>query len=164
MLFGLNPYAPRSETATGQLPALLDRLPWPRLLMWLMRALSVAWMIKGLMHWALILGFPGAGGPFEDLSLMQQTTTGLFAVFDVVAGVGLWMVAGWGTVVWLMATLGHVTLALIIPRAASLSQTAMLVHSGLVLVFLLTVWAALRQSPHENPTDAFSSNTRPSAS
>lgn len=147
MLFGLDPYAPRSETATGQLPALLDRLPWSRLLMWLMRTLAVVWMIKGLMLWALILGFPGAGGPFEQLSLMQQTTTGLFAVFDVVAGVGLWMVAGWGTVVWLMATLGHITLAIIIPRAASLTPVTMAGYGVLVAIFLLTVWAALRQSP-----------------
>lgn len=149
MLFGLDPYARRPENAASHLPAMLNRLSWSRLLMWLMRTLAVVWMVKGLSYWAVILGFPGAGGPFEKLSLMQQTTTGFFAVFDVVAGVGLWMVAGWGAVVWMMATLGHVALALIVPRAATLSSTAVLIHLGLVTLFLLTVWAALRQVPDE---------------
>jgi Family of unknown function (DUF6163) len=149
MLFGLDPRAPRatSRTTAKSLPQVLDAVPWTRFLVWLMRVLSLLWLLKGIMGWAAILGI-GALPPssFETLSLMQQTTTGCFAVFDVVAGVGLWMASGWGAVMWLIATAAHLAISHTVPRALMSSSFTTMFFTGLIILFMFTVWAALRQS------------------
>jgi hypothetical protein len=149
MIFGLDPRTPRATTrATAtRLPPVLDHIPWTKFLVWLMRSLSLLWLIKGLTNWATILGLGvmGSGG-FEKLSLMQQTTTGFFAVIDVIAGVGLWMGSGWGAAVWLMATAAHLAIGYIVPRALAMTEFTALFFGGLIIVLLFSTWAALRQS------------------
>jgi hypothetical protein len=149
MLFGLDPRAPRATTRTTakSLPIMLDAIPWTWFLIWLMRAMSLLWLTKGILGWASIFGVGALpGGGFETMSLMQQTTTGFFAVFDVIAGVGLWMATGWGAVMWLIATAAHLAISHIVPRALASSHFTTLFFGGLIILFMFCVWAALRQS------------------
>lgn len=120
-------------------------LGWLRILVWFVRALSIAWLLKGLSGWAVILGVMDTGLSFVDNSLAAQTATVFFALVDVIAGVGLWMVSRWGGVVWLISMACHVMLGLAVPRAIALSGALIGVYLLLAIAFVLLAWAAIRQ-------------------
>jgi hypothetical protein len=74
---------------------------WTGRLVIYLRAVAVISMLKGLYHWAAVCGIIGEQGGFEAHSSSWQATTVFFAVIDLVAAVGLWLLAPWGAVVWL---------------------------------------------------------------
>jgi hypothetical protein len=74
---------------------------WTGRLVLYLRAVAVISMLKGLYHWAAVCGIIGEQGGFEAHSSSWQATTVFFAVIDLVAAVGLWLLAPWGAVVWL---------------------------------------------------------------
>lgn len=67
-----------------------------------MRVMSAIWMAEGLFAWAIILGI----GPYETVyqtaALQMRLAISGFALFNLVAAVGLWMLASWGAVIWLL--------------------------------------------------------------
>ncbi|MEI8145280.1 MAG: DUF6163 family protein [Alphaproteobacteria bacterium] len=68
-----------------------------------MRLLAVVAMVRGLAHWLFICGLAQIDGiEFPDWSIPLQATTIYLAIMDLVASVGLWMLATWGGVVWLL--------------------------------------------------------------
>jgi hypothetical protein len=80
-------------------------IDWGRIFRIFMRALAVLTLARGLSQWAVICGATNADGiGFEDFSPAMQGYTVFFAVIELVAGVGLWLIAAWGGVVWLLAT------------------------------------------------------------
>jgi hypothetical protein len=75
---------------------------WTRRLVLFLRAMATISLIKGLYHWAQVIGISfGEALPFENHSIAWQTATVFFAVIDLVAAVGLWLAAAWGAVIWL---------------------------------------------------------------
>ena len=75
------------------------------------RSLAGAMMLFGFYHWAVIFGLlADTGGTFEAMPAAWQVATIHFAVFDLVAAVGLWMRVAWGNVVWIYAALSEVVL------------------------------------------------------
>jgi hypothetical protein len=74
---------------------------WTGRLVLYLRAVAVISMLKGLYHWAAVCGIIGEQGGFEAHSSSWQATTVFFAVIDLAAAVGLWLLAPWGAVVWL---------------------------------------------------------------
>lgn len=122
------------------------RIRWRLLLVWLLRLLSIAWIAKGLTHWAVILGLgPEAGPPFESRPLTFQAITVYFAVFDLVAGVGLWLTATWGGVLWLLAAVSQLLLGFFFPRWLPLTPVLIGVYVALMLAYFLATWAAENQ-------------------
>src|SRR5215831_10314710 len=77
---------------------------WTERLVLFLRIMAIASMFKGLYHWGAVCGFIGEEGGFEAHIQSWQATTVFFAVIDLVAAVGLWLVAPWGAVVWLTST------------------------------------------------------------
>jgi hypothetical protein len=67
------------------------------------RVLAIAFLASGLRRWAVLLGPLAPGGDYTNLSPEWMVAIGFFAVFELVAAVGLWLLASWGTVVWLIA-------------------------------------------------------------
>src|SRR5258708_22738334 len=64
---------------------------WTRRLVFFLRIMAVASVIKGLYHWAQVTGFIGGGGDaFENQPMAWQTANVYFAVIGLVAAVGLW--------------------------------------------------------------------------
>lgn len=121
---------------------------WRLLLVWLLRLLSIVWIGKGLMHWATILGLGlviEPGPAFETRPLTFQAITVYFAVFDLVAGVGLWLTATWGGVLWLLAAVSQLLLGFFFPRWLTLSPILIGTYIGLVLAYFLATWAAENQ-------------------
>jgi hypothetical protein len=142
MLFGWSGKVGAERFLRLKAPKNLLGIPSPTLLVWFMRALSVVWLAKGLLAWAIIIGAVGEPHAFEKASLAQQSASVFFAVVDIIAGVGLWMAAGWGGGVWLMAIGAHAGLALLMPRAITLGLTGALAYAGLALLFMLLAWTA----------------------
>ncbi|WP_186420736.1 DUF6163 family protein [Bosea sp. CS1GBMeth4] len=118
---------------------------WRLLLVWLLRLLSVVWIGKGLMHWMTILGLGlvfEPGPAFETRPLTFQAITVYFAVFDLVAGVGLWLTSTWGGVLWLLAAVSQLLLGFFFPRWLTLSPALIGTYVALMLAYFLATWAA----------------------
>ena len=73
-----------------------------------LRVMACVSMLKGLYHWAEVCGIIGEEGGFEAPYPSWQATTVFFSVIDLVAAVGLWLVAPWGAVVWLTSTVSMI--------------------------------------------------------
>src|SRR5262250_1577656 len=91
--------------------------PWAYRLVLFLRVMAGVSLCKGLYHWAVIcgIGAPLASG-FDSYSTPYQVATGFFAVIDLVAGVGLWLAAPWGAVVWLTSIISMAAVELLFPQ------------------------------------------------
>ena len=74
------------------------------------RVLSVVFLLSGLQNWARLIGLTPADGDFLALPTSVVVATLFFAVADLVAAVGLWLLASWGTVVWMICALTETAL------------------------------------------------------
>lgn len=117
---------------------------WGQLLVWFMRAVALLWIVVGLSYWVIILEPGGAGaGDFPRLPIAAQATIVFFATINLVAAVGLWLMAPWGGVVWLFTALVEILLAVFHP-AYSFARTAALAFDGALIgaYFVLNFFAA----------------------
>jgi hypothetical protein len=91
--------------------------PWTNRLVIMLRVFAGISLLKGLYHWALVLGIgDGSGSTFMSSGMPWQTATVFFAVIDLVAAVGLWLAAAWGGVVWLTAAISMAAVELMFPQ------------------------------------------------
>ena len=91
--------------------------PWTQRLVLFLRIMAGISMLKGMYHWALVLGIgDGGGSTFENAAMPWQAATIFFAVIDLVAAVGLWLAAAWGGVVWLTSTISMAAIELFFPQ------------------------------------------------
>ena len=104
---------------------------WSLILIWFIRVLALLWITKGLAAWAAILGVGPATTSFEARPTGYQATVIYFAVIDLVAAVGLWLTSTWGGVLWLLAVMSHLILAVFFP---------FYITSGPILIGLFVVF------------------------
>ena len=122
-----------------------SKVNWERLNVWFWRLLSVAWLLNGLYAWAVIIGVdPSAVRPFETRAMTFQAVTVYFAVVDLLAAIGLWLLAPWGAVVWLIAAVSRGVMAFVFPAAAGLSVIALASIAACIGGFMLLNWIAGR--------------------
>lgn len=107
-----------SDPMTLQTPARQPpRAAWTRRLVLFLRVMAAVSLLKGMYHWALVLGVgDGSGSSFEAASMPWQAATVFFAVIDLVAAVGLWLAAAWGGVVWLTAAISMAAVEMLFPQ------------------------------------------------
>lgn len=87
------------------------RPPWRTMLVWYLRFIAVLLLGAGIIHWARITGYePWRGVLFADMPVEWQAATVYFGVLDLVAGIGLWLSASWGPVMWLLRALSQVAM------------------------------------------------------
>ena len=116
---------------------------WRTVLVWMLRILSVLWLAKGLLAWAVIFGLVGEEQPpFEARLLSFQAITVYFAVIDLVAGVGLWLTSTWGGVLWLLAAISQLLLAFFFPRLLPMTPWLAGGYVAAILAYFLATWAA----------------------
>lgn len=85
-------------------------IDWVRLLSLLLKCLALIAMMRGLAKWAVIFGVVEMEG--QDFELLPPALQGeiiFFAVFELVAAVGLWLGAVWGGVLWVMTVVVALT-------------------------------------------------------
>lgn len=116
---------------------------WRLVLVWLLRVLSVVWLAKGLLAWAVIFGLGDPSQPpFEGRLLSFQAIIVYFAVIDLVAAVGLWLTSTWGGVLWLLATISQLLLGFVFPRLLPMTPPLIVGYVALVLAYFIATWLA----------------------
>lgn len=123
--------------------------PWTTRLVWFLRVMAALSMIKGLYHWSVVLGIgDGAENRFTLHALPWQTATVFFAVFDLVAAVGLWLAAVWGAVVWLTAAVSMAAVEVFFPQVYGGRISVVLFEVGLLCCYLTLAILSAREHPH----------------
>ena len=122
---------------------------WTWRLVWFLRAMAAFSLLKGLYHWAVVLGFgEQASSVFETSSTAWQAATIFFAVIDLVAAVGLWLAAAWGGVVWLTAAISMAAVELVFPQIYGGGFIVVLGELAAILAYVgLSVMAARERPP-----------------
>lgn len=144
---------------TGDAPIQTEEagsIDWTRIFRLFLRALALLALARGLMQWGAICGLPNADGQsFEDLAPAVQGTIVFFAVIELVAGVGLWLAAAWGGVVWLLSVIVAVMLDAAAfggvegwVQAVARPNFATLVDIALVVFYIAAAAAVRRQADH----------------
>lgn len=117
---------------------------WGVALLWFMRIVAVAWLLKGLASWSIILGAGPLGIGFESLPPAQRGVVIVFAVLDLVAGVGLWLTSAWGGVMWLLAIMTDLIAFSLGAPSPIASPVLVGLEMALVLGYLALSWLASR--------------------
>jgi hypothetical protein len=125
-----------------------DAKQWAAWLVLFLRVMAGVSLCKGLYHWAVICGFnaPFPSG-FDSHPTPYQVATVFFAVIDPVAGVGLWLAAPWGAVVWLTSVISMAAVEVLFPQIYGGSVLVVLVEMTLLGTYLWLVLMAAREQP-----------------
>lgn len=99
------------------------------------RVLSAVFLISGLQNWARLIGLTGYGGDFLSQPTPFVVATLFFAVANLVAAVGLWLLASWGTVVWMISALTETTLHAVFEGVFGSNLALIVFHVGSVVVY-----------------------------
>jgi hypothetical protein len=137
------------ETATpmGGLLFNLFQNGWTGRLVLFLRVMACVSMFKGLYHWAEVCGIIGEEGGFEAHIQSWQATTVFFAVIDLVAAVGLWLVAPWGAVVWLTSTVSLIVVHVFIPQVYGTNLLVIGLNVLAITTYLALAVLAAREHP-----------------
>jgi hypothetical protein len=120
---------------------------WTERLVLFLRVMAIGSMLKGLYHWAAVCGFIGDAGGFEAHVQSWQATTVFFAVIDLVAAVGLWLVAPWGAVVWLTSTVTIIMIELFFDQVYGTNLIIVAAGVLAILAYLILSVLAARERP-----------------
>src|SRR5215472_5984036 len=121
---------------------------WSYWLLVFLRVMAVVSLFKGLYHWAIVCGIraPFPSG-FDSYPTPYQVATVFFAVIDLVAGVGLWLAAPWGAVVWLTSIISMAAVELLFPQIFGGNIWVVVVDVLLLGIYLGLALMAARQQP-----------------
>jgi hypothetical protein len=125
-----------------------QRKHWSWWLALFLRVMAVLSLGKGLYHWAIICGInaPFHSG-FDAYPIPYQVATVFFAIIDLVAGVGLWLAAPWGAVVWLTSVISMLAVQLLFPQIFGASMVMILLGLCFLALYLgLVLRAASEQT------------------
>ena len=115
-----------------------------------LRVMAGVSLLKGLYHWALIVGVgQGTFSAFEVSSAAWQAASMYFAVIDLVAAVGLWLAAAWGGVVWLTATISMAAIELFFPQVYGGRIWVVLIELAMLVAYFSLAIAAARERPEQ---------------
>jgi hypothetical protein len=123
---------------------------WTQRFMLFLRVMAGVSLLKGLYHWALIVGIgQGPFSAFEVNSAAWQAASMYFAVIDLVAAVGLWLAAAWGGVVWLTATISMAAIELFFPQVYGGRIWVVLIELVMLVAYFSLAIAAARERPEQ---------------
>ena len=122
-------------------------MDWSGRLALFLRLIACVSMIKGLYGWAQVCGIIGEEGGFEAHIQSWQVTTGFFSVIDLVAAVGLWLVAPWGAVVWLTSTVSLIVVHVFLPQVYGTSFVVIGLNVLAIIIYLVLAVMAAREHP-----------------
>jgi hypothetical protein len=129
--------------------AMLDwaGLDWSGRLALFLRIMACLSMIRGLYSWAEVCGIIGEEGGFEAHIQSWQVATVFFSVIDLVAAVGLWLVAPWGAVVWLTATVSLIVVHVFMPQIYGTNLLVIGLNVLAITTYLALAVLAAREHP-----------------
>lgn len=117
-----------------------DEARWTFFLTVFFRVMSLLWIVEGLAQWRRVLA--PVSGSFLDHTSSVMAATIFFAVLDLVAAVGLWLVAPWGGVVWILTLVAQVFVASVKPAFFFGGGWIKLFDAILLAAYLALSWRA----------------------
>jgi hypothetical protein len=125
-----------------------ERKGWSNWLVLFLRGMAIVSLAKGLYHWAIICGIkaPFPSG-FDSYPTSYQVSTVFFAVIDLVAGVGLWLAAPWGAVLWLTAVISMMAVEALFPQIYGGSILLVVLELTMLGLYLWLALMAAREQP-----------------
>jgi Family of unknown function (DUF6163) len=125
-----------------------DGPKWAHWLVVFLRVMAAISLAKGLYHWAIVCGI-GAPAPsgFDAYPTPYQVATVFFAVIDLVAGVGLWLAAPWGAVVWLTSVISMAAVEVLFPQIYGGHVWVIILELLLLVTYLALALMAAREQP-----------------
>jgi Family of unknown function (DUF6163) len=124
-----------------------DRKRWSYWLLVFVRVMAAVSLAKGLYHWTIVCGInaPFPTG-FDSYSTPYQVATVFFAIIDLVAGVGLWLAAPWGAVVWLTSVISMAAVEVLFPQIYGGNTWIVVAEIGLLATYLGLALMAAREA------------------
>jgi hypothetical protein len=122
-------------------------MSWSDRLAWYLRLMACVSMIKGLYSWAQVCGMVGEEGGFEAHVQSWQVATAFFSIIDLVAAVGLWLVAPWGAVVWLTSTVSLIVVHVFMPQIYGTNLLLIGLNVFAITAYLALAVLAAREHP-----------------
>jgi hypothetical protein len=121
---------------------------WAYWLVVFLRVMAGVSLLKGLYHWAIVCGItaPFPSG-FDSYPTPYQVATVFFAVIDLVAGVGLWLAAPWGAVVWLTSVISMAAVEALFPQIYGGNILVIVTELLLLAIYLGLALMAAREQP-----------------
>ncbi len=104
------------------------------------RVVAMLWIVLGLEQWLRIVA--PAQGSFTGLTPATMTAIVFFAVLDPVAAVGLWLLAPWGGVVWLLTLVAQFFVVSAKPSFFLLGGALKFVDVVLFALYVILSWRA----------------------
>lgn len=120
---------------------------WTRALVLFLRVMAGLALLKGLYHWAVLCGIIGPEQGFLAQGLAWQVATVFFAVIDLVAAVGLWLLAAWGAVVWLTAAISMAAVEMFFPEVYGGRIWVIAIEGVLLASYLVLAIQSAREHP-----------------
>src|SRR5262249_29990033 len=120
---------------------------WTKVLVVFLRLMAVLSLLKGIYHWAVVCGIVTAGTGFAGYKIPMQATTVFFAVIDLVAAVGLWLLAAWGAVVWLTAAISMAAVEVFFPEVYGGRMWVVAIEGLLLGCYLFLAIQSAREQP-----------------
>lgn len=115
---------------------------WSMTLILFMRLVAVLWLGQGLVQWQIILS---NNVPFDALPSVQMGLVIFFAVFNLIAAVGLWMTTPWGGVMWILSAAAHGLSTIFFPSFQAAGRIVMAVDVALVVAYFVINWYASQE-------------------
>ncbi|HWP25336.1 MAG TPA: DUF6163 family protein [Xanthobacteraceae bacterium] len=131
-------HADKQQTGEGR---------WTKALVLFLRLMAGLALLKGLYHWAVVCGIVGSEQGFSTQGMPWQTTTVFFAVIDLVAAVGLWLLAAWGAVVWLTAAISMAAVEVFFPEVYGGRMWVVAIEGVLLTSYLALAIQSAREHP-----------------
>ena len=135
---GRDPYESEAPIRVGMSAREQIETRWGLILVIFMRLLAAMWILQGLWQWSQFL-LP-ANEIFDDLSMMQSGAIMFFAVIDLLAAVGLWLATPWGGVLWLLAAVSQIFVAVSVRHMFGVSWV--FANVMLILIYFALTWQA----------------------
>lgn len=99
------------------------------ILVWLQRIAAVCCLLFGISYWARLVGLhPGTAWRFDLMPLHWQVASVTLAVFFPFAAIGLWMLASWGPVIWVICAGGEIAMFGLFPNLFGNNDLAIATH------------------------------------
>jgi hypothetical protein len=113
----------------------------------LCRIVGLALFGMGLVYWTRLIGvFDGDLWRFDLMPVWWRVAAPTLAVIYPVAGIGLWMTASWGTVVWVLIAAIEGVMRLGFPHLFGAEPVVVGLHvAGLAFLAVLRAFAAFQR-------------------
>ncbi|MYZ46698.1 DUF6163 family protein [Propylenella binzhouense] len=113
------------------------------------RVVALLLIAAGLARAAIVLGITLDGTSFVTLDRAARAGSVTLLLLDLFAGVGLWIGAGWGAVMWTVALVVEIAMHTIFKELFGTEPLRVAMHAALYAIFLVLLLLDWRRAAAE---------------